>query len=208
VGGAGGGSNVVGGIGPMLVYAINMDGEPVCIVDDNAVWIEASPQQPRFRVLGQMRLKEKGLSLQQCYRGNLDVWKCTRAGEVIPLTEQEGILVLETPKMASDLNCEAALRKAAVDIGKGVTPPVLPLNVLLQYDVSGSDNGKRTKGNLLACAVTALLFATTICTLAVSSMVLNEGKLSSEERAWLWHWRWGHGGLEWSRHSIEGSRPW
>ena len=55
--------------------------------------------------------------------------------------------------------------------------------------------GKRGRANAeeVEMALTALLCATCMHTVEVSSLVLNEAKLSEEEKAWLWHWRWGHG---------------
>ena len=83
------------------------------------------------------------------------------------------------------------MRSAAHDVGLNIVPPVLSLENLLAY---GKGRKKKdSQSNVRMRAVRAMLFATTICALAVSSLVLNEGKLSAEDRAWLWHWRWGHG---------------
>ena len=70
ISGAGGGKKSVGGIGPLLICVLNENNEPRFIIDGYAVYIEPTKDQPRFRVLGQSRLKKKGLALKQCYRGD------------------------------------------------------------------------------------------------------------------------------------------
>jgi len=128
VSGAGGGANKVGGVGPMLVYALNIHGKPRAIIDENAVYLEPGPGQPRFRVVGQMRMKEKDLVLIQCFDGDIDVLECKRSSEVIPLAEENGIQVLKTVRSAIDVdaeyNCAEALDAAAREVGSGRAPPV------------------------------------------------------------------------------------
>ena len=51
--GAGGGMNRVGGIGTMVIYAVNECGEPVA-KDPSAMWILPGDDQPHFRVVGQI----------------------------------------------------------------------------------------------------------------------------------------------------------
>ena len=96
ISGAGGGKNIVGGIGPLLICVLNDNNEPRFIFEEYAVYIEPQRDQPRFRVLGQSRLRRKGLALKQCYRGNLDALVCGRTKEVIPVNECNGISVLTT----------------------------------------------------------------------------------------------------------------
>ena len=196
VNGAGGGANEVGGIGPMLVCAKNSHGELRYIIAVNAVYLVPGLDQPRFSVLGQMRAKETGLVLKQCHDGDLDVLICDRLGarEVIPLTEANGTLVLETPKHAAAVAEESGvtdgmLKMAAAAVASGKAPPVLSLEQLQSHGVKGN----RTESEFVLMAIEAILHASTICAMEVSALLLNEAKLSEEEKAWLWHWRWGHG---------------
>ena len=204
INGAGGGANKVGGVGPMLVCSKNWQGEMRYIIAVDAVYLIAGKDQPRFSVLGQMRAKSTGLVLKQCYcsaldptiDGDLDVLTCDRLGakEVIPLAEVNGILVLETPKHAATVAEESGITEgmlgaAAAAVAAGKAPPVFTLEQLQSFGLKSN----RTESEYAFMAIEAVLYATTICAMGVSSLLLNEAKLSDEEKAWLWHWRWGHG---------------
>jgi hypothetical protein len=193
INGAGGGKNRVGGIGPLLASVKSWNREMRFVIATKAVYIEPVVGQPRFSVLGQQRLKEHGLILKQCYHGDVDALLCDVAGEIIPLEEANNILVLKVFKHAKMLAAENSisadgLNAAAVEVGKLKLPPVLALKQLQEFGKRG-----RASAEEVEMALTALLCATCVHTVEVSSLVLNEAKLSEEETAWLWHWRWGHG---------------
>ena len=188
ISGAGGGKNIVGGIGPLLICVLNDNNEPRFIFEEYAVYIEPQRDQPRFRVLGQSRLRRKGLALKQCYRGNLDALVCGRTKEVIPVNECNGISVLTTMEYEIKEENKKAFMAAAKAVMRGDAPTALSLKEILQC---GTDLSCWAKDSA-SMALKTVLMATTVSSMEVSSMILNEAKLSDEEKAWLWHWRWGH----------------
>ena len=114
---------------------------------------------------------------------------------------------MKTIRNAADIDaefkCAKALGAAARAVGCGEASPVMTVPELKEYAYSK----KKGKGVSTMMAVQALLFATTICALSVSSMIMNEGKLDDTERAWLWHWRWGHGDWNGPVKASEGLDP-
>ena len=192
VSGAGGGRNRVGGIGPLLICVLNDNNEPRFIIEEHSVYIEPTKDQPRFRVLGQSRLKQKGLALKQCYRGDLDALVCRRSKEVIPVTECNGISVVDTVDFKIDDKNKEAFQAAAKAVMRGDAPAVLSLAEIMKQETAVSCWGRSSASMALKIA----LMATKVSTMQVSSLILNEAKLSDEEKAWLWHWRWGHSSFE------------
>ena len=185
VNGAGGGLNTIGGIGTMVVYTKNTQGATRCIIDTDAVYVEADAKQPKFRVLGQMRMRKKGLVLRQCHDDTeTDVLLCRRTKETIPLEEQNQILVLETQAAPRQYCQTDALHETAMAVQRDERSPLVPCAVAGLVSRGG--------GQKRLTAIAAVLLFTTITTMAVTSLVMNEGKLDDDEKALLWHWRWGH----------------
>ena len=83
-----------------------------------------------------------------------------------------------------------SLLELGEEIKNGTSPPVVPVENL-EHRAAGSEQTPRRK-SMVACAIKAVLYAAIICALAVSAMVMNESKLTAEQKAWLWHWRLGH----------------
>ncbi len=71
--GVGGANTSIGGRGPMVVCAVDDEGNDLVVFGPAGVFLnvdEGSSHQQRFRIFGQQKLKEAGLSLHQDKRGN------------------------------------------------------------------------------------------------------------------------------------------
>ena len=110
--------------------------------------------------------------------------------QVIPVEERGGIQVMKTHDHKLDIKCLDSLLELGEEVKNGTSPPVVSVENL-EHRAAGSEPTPRGK-SMVACAIKAVLYATVICALAVSTMVINESKLTADQRAWLWHWRLGH----------------
>jgi hypothetical protein len=65
------------------------------ILEPKGFYLENPPAQ--FRIIGQQRMKQKGLCATQDYDdAGTDILKCKRSGTILPLTEDRGLLLLKT----------------------------------------------------------------------------------------------------------------
>jgi hypothetical protein len=92
-----GGSSRIAGKRVLVFYAKDVDGRTKAVIEPKRIYLE-NPFA-KFRILGQQRMKSKGLNLIQDYdNAGSDVLKCKKSGSVLPLEEGEGILLLRTFK--------------------------------------------------------------------------------------------------------------
>jgi hypothetical protein len=102
--GVGGANTSIGGRGPMVVRAVDDGGNDLVVFDPAGVYLnidEGNNHQQRFRIFGQQKLKEAGLSLHQDKKGNgIDYLTYKRGKLDIPLETNHGIVTLRTMKLA------------------------------------------------------------------------------------------------------------
>jgi hypothetical protein len=99
-----GGESLVAGKGVLIFYAKDIDGKIKAVIEPKGFYYLKNPTA-KFRILGQQRMKKKGVSLIQDYGGEgTDILKCKRSGSgsVLPLEEGRGILLLKTFKHKPD----------------------------------------------------------------------------------------------------------
>ncbi len=88
----------------MVVRAVDDEGNDLVVFDPAGVFLdvdEANNHQQRFRIFGQQKLKEAGLSLHQDKRGNGIGYLTYNGGKFdIPLETNHGIVTLRTTKLA------------------------------------------------------------------------------------------------------------
>ena len=156
-----GGTKGVAGKGCMIFYAKDLDGKMKAIVEPKGFYLENPPAQ--FRILGQQRMKQKGLCVTQDYDdAGTDILKCKRSGVVLPLTEGRGLLLLKTFTYTPTAELKEQLRSYVQRLkqDKHFLPHVIDLDEL------------KSEGN--------------------SILIMNEGNLNTENYERLLHWRLGH----------------
>ena len=95
--GVGGESARIGGRGPMVVEAIDDEGNRIIIFDPSAVYLKDAVNQADFRIFGQQRLKNFGFRLQQQEETDGgDILNYNNGLKIIPLQTHGGILTLKT----------------------------------------------------------------------------------------------------------------
>ncbi len=161
--GVGGANTSIGGRGPMVVCAMDDEGNDLVVFDPAGVFLnvdEGNSHQQRFRIFGQQKLKEAGLSLHQDKRGNgVDYLLTYKGGKLdIPLETNHGIVTLRTKKLALTEGQLEGLKQHIDDINEA----------------------KRATPRAFVKLSNA------------PSLIMNEGKLTREEKARLEHWRMAH----------------
>jgi len=95
--GVGGDTATIGGRGPMVVEALDKEGNRVVMFDPSAVYLKEAVNQAGFRIFGQLRLKRFGFNLQQNDNEHGgDILNYQNGLKVIPLEANGGILTLRT----------------------------------------------------------------------------------------------------------------
>jgi hypothetical protein len=131
------------------------------IIEPRGFYI-AKPEA-KFRILGQQRMKKKGLCVTQDYDdAGTDILKCKRSGTILPLAEGGGILLMKTIKHYPD----PVLKEKLSDYARSLVKKNNFLPHVVDLDELTSE--KETV------------------------LILKEGKLKSDEYERLLHWRLGH----------------
>ena len=167
--GVGGGESKVGGRGPMLIKAIDTNGNEVFVVDPAGVYLVSSGSQARLRILGQQRMKAFGLYLQQNKFGDGEDYLVFMHSRMFNLATKRGILLLKTLQIEQHEREDSRLNKF---IDKMVL--YREQDCCFTYDEETSEYVK-DKG--IAASTT---------------LVINESKLSRQELSRLDHWRMAH----------------
>jgi hypothetical protein len=156
-----GGISGVAGKGVLIFYAKDVEGKVKAIIEPKGVYLADSPA--RFRILGQQKMKKKGITLIQDYDDEgTDILKCKRSGTVLPLEEGQGILLLRTFRHKPNEELKQKLNDYVGNLLKGnnLLPHVIDLEALKDGDET--------------------------------VLIMNEGKLRNENYERLLHWRFGH----------------
>jgi len=123
--------STTGGRGAMAIPCVDADNNPIMMVDPEGVYIEKGANEPAFRVFAQLRMKRFGLHLVQGWSGeHTDVLKCQKTGRIIPLSAENGILVLRLNRHGRRINGNSILpdimagrSSAAVDVIRDPSGP-------------------------------------------------------------------------------------
>ncbi len=101
--GVGGANTSIDGRRPMVVRAVDEEGNDLVVFNPAGVFLdvdEANNHQQRFRIFGQQKLKEAGLSLHQDKKGNGIDYLTYKGGKLdIPLETNQDIVTLRTTKL-------------------------------------------------------------------------------------------------------------
>ena len=156
-----GGTSGVTGTGTLIFFAKDIEGKMKLVIEPEGSYIE-NPQS-KFRLIGQMRMKEMGVPLTQDYDDEgTDILKCKRSGTILPLKKGNGIQLLKTFAHPMDDKLKEKIRGYVRRLEKtnSFLPHVLDLEML--------DKEEDTV------------------------LIMNEGNLTSEKYERLLHWRLGH----------------
>jgi hypothetical protein len=156
-----GGASLVAGKGVLVFYVRDIYEKIKAIIEPKGFYLKDAPA--KFRILGQQKMKQKGINLIQDYDNEgTDILKCKRSDAVLPLDEKGKILLLKTIKYRPNEELKQKLRDYATNLLKknNSLPHVIDLEEL----------------NVGAETV----------------VILNEGKLTNENYERLLHWRFGH----------------
>ena len=156
-----GGSKGVAGKGCLVFYVKDSNGKMKAILEPKGFYLENPPAQ--FRIIGQQRMKHKGLCATQDYDDEgTDILKCKRSGTILPLTEDRGLLLLKTF-------------------------PYIPTDELKEQ-LRGYVNKLRQEKNFLPHVVDLEEMKVGNETV----LIMNEANLDKEKFERLMHWRLGH----------------
>ena len=156
-----GGISGVTGKGVLVFYAKDIDGKVKAIIEPKGVYLADPPA--KFRILGQQKMKENGITLIQDYDDEgTDILKCKRSGSVLPLEEGQGILLLKTFRYQPNDELKQKLKDY---VGKLLNRKSLLPHMI---DLEELNDGVETV------------------------LIMNEGKLKKENYERLLHWRFGH----------------
>jgi hypothetical protein len=154
-------TNGMAGKGCLIFYAKDLAGKMHAILEPRGFYLENPPA--KFRILGQQRMKHKGLCVTQDYdNAGMDILKCKRSDTILPLAEQGRLLLLKT----FSYQPEEELIQRLTDYVQGLKrknyflPHVIALDELV------------SEGRTV--------------------LIMNEGKLKLENYERLLHWRFGH----------------
>ena len=156
-----GGTSGVTGTGTLIFFAKDIEGKMKLVIEPEGSYIENPPS--KFRLIGQMRMKEMGVPLTQDYDDEgTDILKCKRSGTILLLKKGNGIQLLKTFAHPMDDKLREKIRGYVrrLENANSFLPHVLDLEML--------DKEEDTV------------------------LIMNEGNLTSEKYERLLHWRLGH----------------
>ncbi len=94
----------------MVFYVRDLEGTLKAVIEPRGFYLE-NPAA-KFRILGQQWMKKKGVCVIQDYDdAGTDILKCKRSGTVLPLTEGDGLLLLQTISHQPDDELKQQLRR-------------------------------------------------------------------------------------------------
>ena len=175
--GVGGGKSKVGGRGPLMIKAMDTNGEEVFVVDPAGVYLISSKSQARLRIFGQQRMKFFGFFLQQNKFGDKEDYLVYKDQRMFKMETKRGILMLKARAISSE---ERNDKQINVKIDVLLRDGKLRIEEFWKKDLDccfGVNvlNGKAEEDDV-----------------SVTSLVVNEAKLTKLELARLDHWRMAH----------------
>jgi hypothetical protein len=124
-----GGISKSAGKGVMVLYSKDIDGKKKAVIEPRGIYLDSAPSQ--FRILGQQKMKKRGVTLIQDYDdAGGDILKCKRSGTVLPLLEEGGILLMKTFTYRPTDRMKEQLRNYVEKLveGNNVLPHVIDLD--------------------------------------------------------------------------------
>ncbi len=105
-----GGHSGIAGKGCLVFYVQDREGNLIVLIEPRGFYLEKPTA--KFRILGQQRMKKKGVCVIQDYDdAGTDILKCKRSGTVLPLTEEDGLLLLQTISFKPEDELQQQIRR-------------------------------------------------------------------------------------------------
>jgi hypothetical protein len=182
------GSPACGGRGP-IAYHFLVNDKPVMLVDPDGVFADIDIDKcPEFRILSTQKVKKYGLKIDGGVFEEDGLAVCVRTGVQVQLQTRNSILVLHTSPPCSTLTEDTStLRSIIEQIRLGNRSPFVTIDEIkaeMEQEVNKL-TGTITINNMLVSTLLA-------CRTSLSTMVMNEGRLSIDERSRLWCRRFGY----------------
>ena len=172
-----------------LVFRCEIDGEPFGIIHPDGVFANS---EMKFRVLSERVNKARGLRVISGEFEEPDFVECIRSGKSIKMKTSEGILVMPTRGLASEIVDSPEFRKVVDDIRKEKRSPLVNLSRFLQGRERKGLEARRAYVSPKSELGKILKLTNSKKPSQISTLIFNEAKASPEERARLWSRRFGY----------------
>ena len=175
------------GRGP-LVFRFEINGQPMGLVSSKAILADVPSGGSIFRLVSALKMKRQGIRyVAGCYN-EPDYIECVRSGLTIPTSTSGDVLYVETSGFANDIEPSEDFKSIVKKISEGLMSPLVNLTGFLKdsYSESGEKNRKFAQQEVI------LNIGVPEINVTVKSMLMNESKLSEDERARLYCRRLGY----------------
>jgi hypothetical protein len=178
------------GRGP-LVYVFDHEDRKLGLVHPSGVLASSSNSAPQFRLASAMQLKKRGVRYIGGKFDGQDYIECVRSDIKFPADETDGILTKATNGSAKDIQESEEFRILMDQIEKGLASPLVDIRPYLKGVYKSCEEGN-TKYAVMSHDHPIQVFLNKIVNgEKVSIFLMNESKLTTEERSRLYCRRFG-----------------
>ena len=152
------------------------------LIHPNGILAGSSIGSPKFRLASAMGLKKKGVRYIGGKFEGEDIIKCVRIGERVPVKENDGILIVNTQGMATDIEDSLEFHNLVDDITGGLISPLVDCTPYLKGVYKEPGESSRDYAQLRVSNPQAEQRRNK----RISVFLVNESKLSPEELVQLY----------------------
>jgi hypothetical protein len=174
------------GRGP-LVHTFVIKGKLMGLVHINGIFASTNDESPEFRLASAMQMKRQGMRYVGGRFKAQDTIECVRTGETIPALDNGGSLIVKTHGNASDIADSIEFRQLVRDIDAGLKSPLFEVTKFLSASADIIEYVSKELSTLSPEQLTLRLQQYEKGSSSnVKVFLMNESKLSGEERARLY----------------------
>ena len=175
------------GRGP-LVFRFELDGKPMGLVSSKAILANVPSGGSIFRLVSAIKMKRQGVRYVAGMYNEPDRIECVRSGLAIPTSSTGDVLFVQTTGFAEDIVPSEEFKDLVFKISNGLESPLVDLSPYLKdsYVESGEKNRKYAQQEVILNVEVIKNDG------VVKAMLMNETKLSDDERARLYCRRLGY----------------
>ena len=173
------------GRGP-LVYRKLIDGVPHGYIHPKGVLADGT--HVKFRIGSERIMKQRGVRVLAGEFDGQDVLECVRSKQVVNMSTKDNILIMETEGRANEIVDSPEFRKVVDEVDRGTRSPLVNLQPYLKGGVKDENDCAAEASKLSSCSFLTkfLLLTTVLMAVTAPTLILNEAKLTKEERSRLW----------------------